>query len=97
MPGTAALEAWVEECARLTRPDQIVWISGSEQEYQGLIADMLADGSMTRLNESAYPNSYLYRSDPSDVARTEELTYICTEREEDAGPNTNWMSPREAK
>ena len=97
MPGTAALEAWVEECARLTRPDQIVWITGSEQEYEGLIANMLADGSMTRLNESAYPNSYLYRSDPTDVARTEELTYICTEREEDAGPNNNWMSPREAK
>src|SRR5260370_9577969 len=97
MPGTAALEAWVEECARLTRPDQIVWITGSEQEYEGLIAGMLADGAMTRLNESAYPNSYLYRSDPPDVARTEELTYICTEREEDAGPNNNWMSPRAAK
>ena len=97
MPGTAALEAWVEECARLTRPDQIVWITRSEQEYEGLIASMLADGSMTRLNESAYPNSYLCRSDPTDVARTEELTYICTEREEDAGPNNNWMSPREAK
>src|SRR5258705_1379443 len=97
MPGTAALEAWVEESARMPCTDQIVWITGSEQEYEGLIASMLAAGSITRLNESAYPTSYLYRSDPTDVARTEELTYICTEREEDAGRNNNWMSPREAK
>ena len=97
MPGTAALEAWVEECAQLTRPDRIVWINGSEAEYQGLVQEMLADGALTQLDESAYPNSYLYRSDPDDVARTEGLTFICTEREEDAGPNNNWMSPKDAK
>ncbi len=97
MPGTPALEAWVEEAARLTRPDHIVWCDGSEREYQELMAEMLRDGSLEQLNESAYPNSYLYRSDPNDVARTEQLTYICTERREDAGPTNNWMSPKEAK
>jgi phosphoenolpyruvate carboxykinase (GTP) len=97
MPGTSVLESWVDECARLTRPDRIVWINGSEEEYQGLIEGMLDDGSMTELDERRYPNSYLYRSDPSDVARTEQLTFICTERKEDAGPNNNWMSPRAAK
>ena len=97
MPGTQALEAWVEECARLTRPDNIVWCDGSEEEYQRIIADLIDNGQMARLNEKAYPNSYLYRSDPSDVARTEQLTYICTEKQENAGPNNNWMAPREAK
>ena len=97
MPGTPALEAWVEECARLTRPDNIVWCDGSEEEYQRIIASLIEDGELTRLNEAAYPNSFLYRSDPSDVARTEQLTFICTEKQEDAGPNNNWMSPREAK
>ena len=70
MPGTAALEAWVEECAQLTRPDSIVWINGSEEEYQGLARQMMDAGMLTQLDEAAYPNSYLYRSDPSDVART---------------------------
>jgi phosphoenolpyruvate carboxykinase (GTP) len=97
MPGTPALEAWVEEAAQRTRPDRIVWCDGSEQEYERLIAGMLDDGTMVRVNQSAYPNCYLNRSDPNDVARTEHLTYICTERQEDAGPNNNWMSPADAK
>ncbi|HEV2403989.1 MAG TPA: phosphoenolpyruvate carboxykinase (GTP) [Ktedonobacterales bacterium] len=97
MPGTAALEAWVDECAQLTRPDRVVWINGSEAEYQGLVQQMLDDGSLTQLDEAAYPNSYLYRSNPDDVARTEGLTFICTERKEDAGPTNNWMSPKDAK
>ena len=97
MSSRAKLEAWVDECARLTQPDSIVWLDGSEQEYEGLIAEMLRDGSMRRLNEERYPNSYLYQSDPNDVARTEEVTFICTTREEDAGPTNNWMSPEEAK
>ncbi|MFI5271686.1 MAG: phosphoenolpyruvate carboxykinase (GTP) [Ktedonobacterales bacterium] len=97
MPGTPALEAWVDECARLTKPDRIVWINGSEDEYQELVGGMLRDGSFERLDEHAYPNSYLARSNPNDVARTEHLTFICTEREEDAGPTNHWMSPTEAK
>jgi phosphoenolpyruvate carboxykinase (GTP) len=97
MPGTPALEAWVEECARLTRPDRIMWCNGSEEEYQQLVGDMVQNGTLDRLNESAYPNSYLYRSNPNDVARTEHLTYICTERQEDAGPTNYWMPPQEAK
>ena len=91
------LEAWIDECARLTQPDSIVWLDGSEQEYEGLLAEMLRDGSMRRLNEETYPNCYLYQSDPNDVARTEEVTFICTTRKEDAGPTNNWMSPEEAK
>jgi phosphoenolpyruvate carboxykinase (GTP) len=97
MPGTAALDAWVDEAARLTRPDRIVWCDGSESEYQELIAGMLRDGTMIQVNEMAYPNSYLHRSSPSDVARTEQLTFICTECKEDAGPNNNWMAPKDAK
>ncbi len=81
----------------MTRPDRIVWCDGSEREYQELLANMLRDGSIERLNEQAYPNSYLSRSNPNDVARTERLTYICTEREEDAGPTNNWMAPKDAK
>ncbi|HEX8032338.1 MAG TPA: phosphoenolpyruvate carboxykinase (GTP) [Ktedonobacterales bacterium] len=97
MAGTAALEAWVEECARLTRPDRIVWCNGSEEENRGFLEGMVEEGIMTRLNETAYPHSYLYRSNPSDVARTEQSTFICTTRQEDAGPTNNWMSPTEAK
>lgn len=97
MAGTAALEAWVEECARLTRPDRIVWCDGSEEENRAFLEGMVDEGIMSRLNETAYPNSYLYRSNPSDVARTEQSTFICTTRREDAGPTNNWMSPTEAK
>jgi phosphoenolpyruvate carboxykinase (GTP) len=97
MSGTSALAAWVDESAALTRPDRIVWCDGSDQEYEDLTAAMVRDGTMTQINPSAYPNSYLSRSDPSDVARTEHLTFICTQRKEDAGPTNNWMSPQKAK
>jgi len=97
MSSRTALEAWVDECARLTQPDTIVWCDGSEQEYERLIEMMLQDGSMQRMNSESYPNSYLYHSDPNDVARTEHVTFICTTRQEDAGPTNKWMSPEEAK
>lgn len=97
MSSRTALEAWVDECARLTQPDKIVWCDGSEQEYERLIETMLQDGSMQRLNPQTFPNSFLYHSDPTDVARTEEVTFICTTNREDAGPTNNWMSPEEAK
>src|SRR5215469_200739 len=97
MPGTSALEAWVDECARLTHPLNIVWCDGTEEEYRRLVDQMVQEGTLQRLNESVYPNSYVYRSDPNDVARTEHLTFICAQRKEDAGPTNNWMDPQAAK
>jgi phosphoenolpyruvate carboxykinase (GTP) len=97
MSATTPLERWVEQAAEITRPHRVVWCDGSEAEYQRLIDGMLADGTMVPMNQEAYPNSYLHRSDPSDVARTEHLTYICTREKIDAGPNNNWMDPATAR
>jgi phosphoenolpyruvate carboxykinase (GTP) len=91
------LETWVEESARLTKPDKIVWCDGSQAENDRVIADMLRDGTFIELNEKTHPHSYLHRSNPNDVARTESLTFICTQNKEDAGPTNNWMAPNEAK
>lgn len=91
------LEQWVDQCATLTRPKNVVWCDGSEAEYQRLIQEMLATGTLLELNQKEYPGCYLHRSDPSDVARTEHLTFVCTSKQEDAGPNNNWMLPAEAK
>ena len=91
------LESWVEESARLTRPEKIVWIDGSPAENDRLTAGMLADGTYIELNEKTYPNCYLHRSNPNDVARTEGITFICTPKKEDVGPTNNWMTPEEAK
>jgi phosphoenolpyruvate carboxykinase (GTP) len=94
---TASIERWVDDVARTTHPDRIVWCDGSDAEIERLNGEMLSDGTLIRLNESRRPNSYLHRSDPQDVARTEHLTFICSEREEDAGPTNNWMSPADAR
>ncbi|MGE3538717.1 MAG: phosphoenolpyruvate carboxykinase (GTP) [Candidatus Tectimicrobiota bacterium] len=91
------VEQWVEECAQLTRPKNIYWCDGSEEEYKRLVHEMLETGTLLELNQQEYPECYLHRSDPSDVARTEHLTYVCTGEREDAGPNNNWMPPAEAK
>ncbi|MGB9402972.1 MAG: phosphoenolpyruvate carboxykinase (GTP) [Candidatus Acidiferrales bacterium] len=91
------LERWVEESARLTRPDNIVWCDGSVEENAELAEKMLQDGTFLGLNPQTYPNSYLHRSDPSDVARTEKINFICTSKESDAGPTNNWMAPEAAK
>ncbi len=91
-----ALSDWVDEVARLTKPEHIHWCDGSDEEFQGLIRDMLADGTLLELNQKTYPGCYLHRSDPSDVARVEHLTFICTRSEQDAGPNNHWMEPAEA-
>jgi phosphoenolpyruvate carboxykinase (GTP) len=91
------LEQWVEQAARLVRPKHIVWCEGSGREYQQMIETLLAQGSTFRLSERTYPDCVLHRSDPSDVARTEQLTFICSRRKEDAGPTNNWMAPAEAK
>jgi phosphoenolpyruvate carboxykinase (GTP) len=81
----------------VTRPKQIVWCDGSESEAQQMTEKLVAEGRTFRLNEETYPNCILHRSDPSDVARTEQVTFICTQRQEDAGPTNNWMEPVEAK
>ncbi len=89
----AALQQWIDEVAAMTKPDKIHWCDGSKKEYKTLVGQMLATGELLELNKAAYPNCYLHRSDPSDVARVEHLTYVCTENKEDAGPNNNWMEP----
>jgi phosphoenolpyruvate carboxykinase (GTP) len=88
-----ALQSWVDQVAAHTRPLAIHWCTGSEEEYQSLIEQMLVSGTLTTLNEKTYPNCYLHRSDPDDVARVEHLTFLCTQNEDDAGQNNNWMSP----
>jgi phosphoenolpyruvate carboxykinase (GTP) len=91
------LEQWVESAARMTRPGKIVWCDGSEAEEARMQEEMIREGHTVPLNEKTYPNCYLHRSDPSDVARTEKITFICTRDREDAGPTNNWMAPAEAK
>jgi phosphoenolpyruvate carboxykinase (GTP) len=91
------LEKWVEETSRLTQPKNIEWCDGSEAEYQRLVEQMVADGTLHPLNLKTFPNCYLHRSNPNDVARTEQVTFICTRKKEDAGPTNNWMAPAEAK
>ena len=80
----------------MTKPDNIYWCNGSKEEYEEFIQKMLETGDLMQLNEETFPNCYLHRSDPSDVARVEHLTFICTEDAADAGPNNNWMDPKEA-
>jgi len=92
----AALRDWVADAAKLTRPDRIQWCDGSQSERDALIELMLARGELITLNQETHPHCYLHRSDPSDVARVEHLTYVCTRNREDAGPNNNWMDPAEA-
>lgn len=91
-----ALAKWVDEVAARTRPNEIVWCDGSDAEFDRMVDQMLESGTLMRLNEETHPNCYLHRSDPSDVARVEHLTYVCTRDEEDAGPNNHWMDPDEA-
>ena len=92
----AALERWVNEVAAQTRPAKIHWCDGSDAEYQALVQQMLQTGDLIELNQQTHPGCYLHRSNPSDVARVEHLTFVCTEHEEDAGPNNHWMAPAEA-
>jgi phosphoenolpyruvate carboxykinase (GTP) len=93
----AGLLAWVEEVAALTTPDSVVWCDGSEREWDELTGKLVAAGTFTRLNDSKKPNSFHCASDPSDVARVEGRTFICSVEEKDAGPTNNWMAPDEMK
>ncbi|HET7332373.1 phosphoenolpyruvate carboxykinase (GTP) [Dyella sp.] len=92
----APLERWVNDVAAKTRPAKIHWCDGSDAEYHALVQLMLQTGDLIELNQQTHPGCYLHRSHPSDVARVEHLTFVCTEHEEDAGPNNHWMAPAEA-
>ncbi|HZL99138.1 MAG TPA: phosphoenolpyruvate carboxykinase (GTP) [Planctomycetota bacterium] len=91
-----ALQDYVDRVAKLTRPDRIHWCDGSQAEYDGLIAEMVKSGLMTALDQKTWPGCYHHRSDSGDVARVEHLTFICSHKQEDAGPNNNWLEPKAA-
>ena len=89
------LQAWVEEMAALCQPDSVVWIDGSEEERERLTKEVVEQGEMIPLNQEKLPGCLYHRTAVNDVARTEDLTYICTKLQADAGPTNNWMSPEE--
>ncbi|HEY8506753.1 MAG TPA: hypothetical protein VIL32_00265, partial [Steroidobacteraceae bacterium] len=87
---------WVESVRQLTQPKAVRWCEGSEEEFRELTDQLVKSGELTVLNQDHFPGCHLSRSHPSDVARVEHLTFVCTTNKEDAGPNNNWMAPAEA-
>jgi phosphoenolpyruvate carboxykinase (GTP) len=96
MAGNQSAQRWVNEVARMCRPDEVVWCDGSEAEHERLLETAVRVGDLIPLDQRALPGCYLHRSAPTDVARTEHLTFICSREQADAGPTNNWMAPGEA-
>src|SRR5438094_591752 len=94
-PANQAVLDWVDEIAVLTEPENIFWCDGSEREHEFLIAESLKQNVLIELNQEKVPHSYLHRSNPNDVARVEQFTFVCTPTKEEAGPTNNWSEPGE--
>src|SRR5919202_1699717 len=94
-PTNPAVLKWVQEVAKLTQPENIFWCDGSEREHDYLLGQALAQNVVIKLNEQKVPRSYLHRSNPNDVARGEQFTFICTPTREEAAPTTQWTVPAE--
>jgi len=94
-PANQAVLDWVHEIATLTEPENIFWCDGLDRENEFLIAESLKQNVLIKLNQKKVPHSYLHRSDPNDVARVEQFTFVCTPTKEEAGPTNNWSEPKE--